>query len=478
MEPTDLHDRLHRLADRTAPPAQPGLADTVVARHRTQRRQALTLTAVAAAVAAVVVATPLVFDGQPAAPVSAAGPAAATAGAPAAARVDVLSGPTRGALAQDTAFVDGVRRLTWTEADDPNAPTAQVDPPLDSRHVVWVDDVAGARWALVAGQDPEHDDGRLATAWFTGPAGADAAELQPASLLSGIDASTPVALSDAGTGALVVVAAPGDDISLSRRPEVAADGAVDRSFEPVDVSDGVAALVLPPAAGTYDEALRYRVTRDGTAVTTAMPAASRSVGVSAADDVPLTWLRSEPGDRDPVLTGGIDHVLEITGLPPEDLEFTVIWAGEVPASTAETAEVHLLGATLPSGAVHLEALLAAESDDGVVASTWCASDLREAGAPLAEQLFVLHCSAPFLQGTEPVESLVLVGPPVADSARVLDDSGALVTEVPLVDGVAVVPPPADLGSVEFRSRGRSLGSAGALGFDGLESIAATPAGGN
>ncbi|MGY2081333.1 hypothetical protein [Modestobacter sp. SYSU DS0657] len=474
MEPTDLHDRLHRLAERTAPPPRHDLAGAVVTRRRTQRRQALALTAVAAVVAGVVVGVPSLLS--PAERASVTTPVVAELPVPA--EADVLSGPTRGALAEDADLVEGVRRLTWTEADDPNAPTAQVDPPLDSRHVVWVDDVAGARWALVAAQDPEHDVGRVATAWFTGPAGADAAELQPASLLSGIDASSPVALSDAGTGALVVVAAPGDDISLSRRPEVAADGAVDRSFEPVDVSDGVAALVLPPAAGTYDEALRYRVTRDGTAVTTAMPATSRSVGVSAAYDVPLTWLRGEPGDRDPVLTGGIDHVLEITGLSLEDLEFTVIWSGEVPASTAETAEVHLLGATLPSGAVHLEALLAAESADGVVASTWCASDLREAGVPLAEQLFVLHCSAPFLQGTEPVESLVLVGPPVADTARVLDGSGALVAEVPLVDGVAVVPPPADLGSVEFRSGGRSLGSAGALGFDGLEDIAATPAGGN
>ncbi|MQA36116.1 hypothetical protein [Modestobacter roseus] len=473
MEPTDLHERLHRLADRTSPPPRHDLADAVVTRHRAQRRQAFALTAVAAVVAGVVVVVPSLLS--PAERASVATPVVADVPVPA--EADVLSGPTRGSLAADTAFVEDVRRLTWTEADDPDAPTAEVDPPLASRRVVFAGEVAGARWALVAGTDPERED-RVAAAWFTGPAGAEAAQLQPTSLLSGTDAASPVALSDAGTGALVVVAAPGDEISLSRRPEVHADGAVSRSFDPVDAPNGVATVVLPPAAGTYDEALRYRVTRDGAEVTTAMPSTHRSVGASAADDVPVTWLRGEPGDRGPVLTGAIDHVLEITGLPAEELEFTVVWRGDVPASTADTARVDLLAATLPSGSVYLEAVLAATSADGTVASTWCATDLRAGGPALSDQVFALRCSAPFLQGTDPIESLVLIGPPAADSARLLDGAGAVLQQVGLVDGVAVLPPSVDVEGVEFLAAGQSVGSTRPLGYNGLEAIAATPGGGN
>ncbi|MGY5882556.1 hypothetical protein [Modestobacter lacusdianchii] len=482
MDDVELRTRLTRLAEHTAPPPRERLAAVVAARHRSQRRQALGTAAVAAAVAGLVVLTATVLDGAPSAePATAVGADAAGPEA-AAAAADVLAGPARGSLAGDAAFVAAVRQLPWTEADDPARPTALTEPSLDSRRVVFAGDVPGGRWALLVAEDtigsePAGPVSGLAAAWFTGPTGAAPDQLQPAGLLGGIDLGTPLALSDAATGALVVVAAPGDEVEVSRRPEVAADGTVSRSFESVDAPGGVAVLAPGPAAGTYDEALRYRVLRDGVELVTAMPTAFRSAWPSSAPDVPVDWLRGEPGPASArsVLSGGVDHVLRITGLPAEELDLAVVWAGDVPAVTGPPGRLQLLSATLPSGAVYLEALLSQQmGEEGATGSTWCGADLRPAGTPPAEQLFLLDCAGASGGGAELEHQLVLVGPASAASAWLVDGSGARATEVPLTGGAAVVPAPDDVAAAEFLTAdGTSLGRTEPLGYDGLESISAT-----
>ncbi len=485
MDDADLQARLTRLAEHTAPPPRDGLADVVVARHRSRRRQTLGTVAVTAAVAGLVVLTTTTLDGPSVTPATAVG-ADAAGPESAVAAADVLAGPPRGSLAGDTAFVEAVRQLPWTEADDPNRPTAMTEPSLDSRRVVFVGDVAGGRWALLVAEDtmgsePADPASGLAAAWFTGPAGAAPDQLQPASLIGGVDLSTPVTLSDAATGALVVLAAPGDQIEVSERPEVAADGTVSRSFAPVDAPAGVAVLALGPAAGTYDEALRYRVSRDGVELVTAMPTGFRSDSTWPTPDVPVEWLRGEPGSAGArsVLSGAVDHVLQITGLPAEEIDVAVVWAGDVPAVTGPPGRLQLLAATLPSGAVYLEALLSQEmGEQRTTGSTWCGTDLRPAGTPLTEQLFLLDCPGSSGGGSELGDHVALIGPTAAASAWLLDGSGERAVEVPLTDGAAVVPAPADpatdVAAAEFLAAdGTSLGRTEPVGYDGLESISAT-----
>lgn len=211
MDTTELQDRLHRIAERAAPAAQDParLVRTVAARHRAQHRQRLGVGAVVLAVVAVVAVVPAVLAGGPAP----APPAAPTTLAPVA---DVLTAPTRGSLAGDAVFVESVRRLPWTEAADPDAPTAQDEPALGSRHVVFAGDVPGGRWALVAGEGTAGTQGD-AVMWFVAPAGAAADRLQPAQLSTGQDPGSPVALTDADAGTLVVVSAPGDAVAVSPR---------------------------------------------------------------------------------------------------------------------------------------------------------------------------------------------------------------------------------------------------------------------
>jgi hypothetical protein len=479
----ELQHRLTRLAERAAPPPREDLAHAVVTRHRAQRRQTIGLTAVAAAVAAVVVTMPLLLDGPGAEPATATGTAATGAAESTTAAADALTSSTRGSLAGDAAFVETVRQLSWTTADDVDAPTAASEPPLDSRHVVFAGDVAGGRWALVVGQDtiqpePSAEGTGLAAAWFTGPPGAAGDQLQPTSLLGAIDPAEPVALYGASTGALVVVAAPGDDVLLSRRPEVAADASVSRDFAPVDAPEGVAVLALSPAAGTYDEALRYRVIRDGAELVTRMPDRYRADG-SSSSAPSVTWLgESATWAADQLLTGGADHVLTITGLTPGQIGFGVVWAGDLPASGGQPAQLRLMSATLPSGASYLEALYSRESSNGP--SSWCGADLRPAGPPLAQQVFAVRCAGPDPSGsTGSLSTLVLIGPSRATSVRLTDGSGELLEEHPLADGIAVLTAPEDVAGTEFLAAdGTTVGRTDVMGVDGMERLTATPSSGD
>jgi hypothetical protein len=424
MDTTELHDRLGRLAERTAPEPQDAahLVRALAARSRAQHRQRLGVAAVSLAVAAVVVAVPVVLSSR-GAPPSPAAPTTTTDG-------DVLTAPTRGSLAGDAVFVESVRQLPWTVAADPDAPTAPAEPPLESRRVVFAGDVPGGRWAAVAGADVMGAQGSDVF-WFVGPPGAAADQLQPAQLSGGLRPGTPVALTDAGTGTLVVVGAPGDGIEVSPRQEIAADGTVGRTWEAADAPDGVAVVSLTPTATQYDEAIRYRVTRGGARVVTALPPGYRT-GTYSLPGVSISWPRG-PADASvtTVLAGTATDVLTRIGLSPDEVPFTAVWAGGVSPDGDGSARLFLLTATLPSGATYTEARLVVDSPAGAVAGALCGSELRAAGAPLPEQTFAVRC--------DDLGSFAVVGPATAKAVRVLDDAGRPVAQYDLDGGVALAP---------------------------------------
>jgi hypothetical protein len=265
-----LRERLRALADATAPPPRADLAAVVERRHRARRTTQLRVGAAAVVVAAVAVAVPLVRDGEPARSVSAVADAPAGADLPGS---DVHGVPTRGSLAGDAEFVEGVRQLSWR---DPGAAVAA--PPPAGSHVVFAGDVPGGRWALVARPltvpPPLLDDdeleqalgtGSVALAWFAGPPGAapDEMRLHAAPVVS--EPGLPTALWDPTTGTLAVVSpSPAaaarvvdrDDTALAEftlvdgvvvqsAPEgtaavevLAADGTVLASVQPLDSADG------------------------------------------------------------------------------------------------------------------------------------------------------------------------------------------------------------------------------------------------
>jgi hypothetical protein len=335
--------------------------------------------------------------------------------------------------------------------------------------VVFAGDVPGGRWALVAGQDPDLGPaGDAVTAWFVGPPGAAAEQLVRASVASGMPPGAPVALQDAVTGTLVVVAAPGDAVEISRRPEVAADGTVGRTWEPVEAADGVAAVALSPAAVAYDEALRYRVTRGGAVVEAALPSGYRSdVDRLTPPDVSISWLREPPAGWAPgmLLTSTAYDVLSRTGLSPDEVPFEVVWAGQVPALHDPGVYLHLVTATLPSGATHTEARLGRQGAGVVIDGSWCGTELRPAGTPTIKQTFAVRCDVPSGPEADVQSSLVVVGPSTAVRARALAADGGTLAEFDLADGVAVVPAPDGAVSVQtLAADGSTLDEQPLMGF--------------
>jgi hypothetical protein len=452
MEETELQQRLTRLAERTAPPPRERLAEVVVARHRSQRRQTIGITSLVAVVAAVVVAVPSLLGG----PSSTLVPetSAAVDEGP---TVDVFAGPTRGSLAGDAAFVEGVRRLSWSSSAGSDVP----DAPVDTRRVVFAGEVAGVRLALVAGEntaEPEQRDPALQTdqgalsdvaiAWYLGPAGAGPEAMVLQSVPRGVDSyGRPVGFFASVTGALVVVGAPGDEVSVSPRPVVDADGSVQREYEPVDAPEGIATTVFL-AGSASGQSLRYVVAR-GPESWTSSPAWTDPG--SSSPEVPVSWLRPAPapGPVDSLAEWEPRQLLDRLGLPADQVAFSMIWAGDVPSPVDRPSRVSLLAATLPSGAVLLQCSLGIDLGDGGAGGTWCGSELRPAGVPLSEQTFVVRADASDMSEHSAVaSSLVVVAPAPAVSARAVDLGGAVLAEFALTDGVAVVPFPERAATVE------------------------------
>ena len=473
---TELHERLTRLAERTAPPPRESLAGTVAATHRARRRQTIGMTSLVAAVAALVVVTTTTLGGQPSAEPAtvsgaATGPDAATATAP---PIDVLAGPTRGSLAGDAAFVEAVRQLDWTPDGQPVATEGSPgvpDAPVDTRRVVFAGDVAGGRWALVVGENnaqPVQDDPELQTdlgalsdvavAWFAGPPGATPDQLELLGVPRGVDPQYPQALFDDVAGALVVVTAPGDAVELSLRPDVAADTTVSRSWQPVDAPDGLLVTTLPPG-GLSSVSVQYRVTRNGAEVPALGPDGRGDLDRSSPR-VPLTRVRPTPpmAPGDVMVDVHAQSMLAQVGLPASDVPFTVPWAGDVPGPHDIAARLTVLAATLPSGAVYVDTPYGYTMDvGGYVGGSTCGSELLPAGEPIEQRTVAMRCDVTdgTADGTT-VSSLVVIAPATASVARAVDLDGEVLAEFALTDGVAVVAFPERTATVQTLSPGGAV----------------------
>ena len=451
MGETELRVRLDTLAERMVPPAREPeeLTATVVARHQVQRRRQW---AVAAAVVAVFVLVPTVRALTAPEPHPAAPPTE---------QVDVFGAPTRGSLADDADLIDAIQRLPWVRAGDP----PDEGPSMTDLHVVWADDVETERWALVAGTVAPADDAPLAVAWFTGPRGATAEQLTMQHLVRDVDRQLPTALTEyrAGDGVFdsttVVVAAPEDRIEISRRPEIAASGAVTREFEELPPRDGVA-VVVDTHSAIGNPTLRYRVLRDGSYLTFRPDSEVDSVPPLDRDpvaEVPVERLREAPAGHpgDGAADTFLADMLAGTGLRPDQVVATVLWAGDLPSVVSDTARATVMAVRLPSGAIYVVGILGQAGIEGPF-GVLCGSELR-AAAPVEQLVVVLHCSsAPPADPPDVSERLIVVGPPEATTARALDVAGQVLGSHPMADGVAVVPMPADLGTVEVLDAGGAI----------------------
>jgi hypothetical protein len=349
----------------------------------------------------------------------------------------VFTGPTRGSLAGDAAFLDAVRTVGWGAQDAPL--------PAE-RQVVVAGDTPHGRVALVVGT--VFDDVR--GVWLTGPVGAAAGDLVPhLPRQLGRDRPLTLLLGGPGDATLVVVAAPGDEVAVSDRLMTGPRGTVGRAYTSVDVIDGVA--VVPARTTALGPALSVRVTHQG-----------RTVYRAAVDwpgSRPDRWtplpvpasLRPAAGALDPhVLNAALTDLAVPLGVEPAALEPELLWSGELPLIRGP-GTVAVVVAHSPGGALVVTTW--AGAGGGAVS---CGTQTPPGTTEVATLTIARLCdvSAPGLGQAEHGRWLVVTAPPDAVSAELLDSRGRVLGPLPLTGGSTVAQLTGDARSV------RTLDAAG------------------
>ncbi|MCO7219144.1 hypothetical protein [Klenkia sp. PcliD-1-E] len=238
---TDVRTLLHDLATEAPRGRGEETADLVVDLHRAQDRRRLRWAGVAAAIAVVVAVVPALVDR------SGSGDATAVASGGTAEVASLFDAPTRGSLADDPEAVATALGASWETGIAGIGAGQILDPLTENRHVAFVGEVRGGQvWALVMGRT----SGQLAYAWFVDTEPTDGLALQLAGVPTRTTAAAPVGLLDVagGSGYLVVVARPGDQVRYS--PAVTSLFTPDTSgFEDLPSTDGVVqtGVELPPS---------------------------------------------------------------------------------------------------------------------------------------------------------------------------------------------------------------------------------------
>jgi len=413
--PPVLPDRLARLAaGRPLPPtAVETIAGAISATRRGRLRRRLQVSAGVVVATLLVALTPLLPQGPGAPPT-------------------VYGGPARGSLAAVEGFTEGLRDAPW-----PGAAT-------EDRRLVFAGDVPGGRWALVATGGTASRP--AAVAWFTGPAGSSPDRMVLRAVRSAPDPAAPLSLTEPAVGALVVVGVPGDRIAVSARPVVGADGSVTRDFRDAPSTAGVAVVALAPLPGSDVSAVRVRVVRDGSRPHVPPPTVVADPDESRVD-VPMTLVR--PGTPSPAGQEAVESrlrsVLGQLGAAAAATPVTALWSGDLPGPTS----LSVLAVEQPSGALVVTAPYGYDADPGGPAVTsWCGTGVLPAGPPLEERVVALRCDIRDVSiRAEISRFLVVVAPRTAAAVRLLDGEGAVLSEHPLDDGVAVVRSPGEVAEV-------------------------------
>jgi hypothetical protein len=444
--------------------------DSSATRRRSRRSIVMGGRGVVLAVAVVVAAGSCLGDSPAPDPVPSTGTAARPepgSGGDPVARSELLDRPTRGSLASDSAFVDGVRALPWSSGGQETLPDGTTvvgppEPPPDQRTVVFAGDVPGGRWAVVVGPidfgagpgvlpgttgDPD-----LAAVVFTGPQGATPDQMTNAGGVSSVPATWTPALLDPTTGTLLVVSTPGDRVEVSERPEIAADGRGSRDYRPVETTDGIAVVRLS-ARGQYNWAATFRVVRQGRPHSVLLPwSVTGSSGV--VPDIPIGFPRGVPSATGRAAAAWTaEQILAEVGLPATDVQVAAQWVGTMPG--AEPGEVAVVTVTLPSGAVVVAAQLGGSGQAGVSSTGGiCGRAVLPAGPPARRRTYALTCEVIDVGSGGPgATNLVVVAPRNVTLVRTYGHDRTFLSEHPATDGIVVVPLPPNTVTAEALTPG-------------------------
>jgi hypothetical protein len=491
MTPEDeLRDRLHGLAEAAGRPSAdgPGLARRIAQDTADRRRSRRNVLVGVGCLVLLGITVPQLADTGSEGAVPASGPVSAPASGLAGGAsagpgdADIFGQRTRGSLAGDRTFVDGVRALSWIPEPPPPAEDGMTyylpAPPLETRSVAFAGEVSGERWAMVVGwasdlppdvpalPPGDRPPDQLVAAWFTGPHDAGAGEMTLRSSPTGIAPDWPMAVTDPRTGAVVVVAAPGDVVEVSERPQIDADGSTTRTWREVDTVDGIAITRVPPSLWPYDASTSYRVLRDGLTEARDMPWSFFSDQPSIP--LPIEYPRGRPSENgEQAAQSTAQNMLAELGLSPAQVEITAQWVGGVPAHDAgDAGQAAVVTITLPSGAVAVEGqVLLPGQPDAAMSGAFCGQAILPAGPPADRRVQAMACEFfDYATGGPVGGTLVVVGPPEVALIRTYAGDRTFLTEHAAVEGILVVPLPVGTDTVEaVTAGGVTLGRVELLG---------------
>lgn len=479
MDVDYLREALHEDSQLAGPPPTNPYERVLAKRQKSDRRRLSTLAAgLAVLMVAVLVPAGLSL-------LSARDDRVATP--PTVPEVDVFAGPTRGSLASDATFLQALTQLSWSQpgevALDPDEDLFP-NPPVETRHVAFAGDVPSGRWALVVGPntaqpvgdaadpDLQTDLGSLsevAGVWFVGPPEATPDQMQMVTIPRGLSSQQPTSLYDGTTGSLVVVAAPGDSIEISPRPEIAADATMTRTFVDAGAVDGVAVTLAEANPYLYMPAVVFRVSRANVIVAEQGPDGYTDPNASGTvPDIELEYLRPKVGglpahDPSSLEQRMAAEVLSEYGLASDQVDLQVHYAGPAVNRIDVPTTLSVLTATFSSGAVliradYLQLLTAPETPASGAAfgGGSCLNELTAAGAPVEERILALRCDI----GTEvgdsrppgPESTLIVLVPPGLGASSVVADGDSGPSTIALSDpGLAFIPFPDGAETVLIRA---------------------------
>jgi hypothetical protein len=435
----DIETRLrHGLADRAGDiaAAPDGLYEQVLDGHRTQRRHRAGLVLLVAFIAVVAVLVPLTIGsgggGQTATP-------SRTSAAPTGPAVSYqpYDQPTRGSLAGDAAFVQGLLDLPWGRRD--SSDQLIPDPAAATRSVVFAGAVPGGVQALVIGWE----DGGWVGRWLHGAPGEAPADLAPSNEPGRVDPSLPMTQSwqSDGVGGLVVVGRPGDVIEFSFGQTIAADGSITRDpFQEVGDPDGVAVIDL---TGVYDRTSSLRITRDGQVLEELGSAGGGSEGWAVGDGYLPGALDGASGSPDPGLVrNAVDTLVPDLGAPVDQLGTRVLWGGPIGNSQEPSAVAVILTVQVRSGAVVLAGWYGADlaAEPGGPGPTYgpCLQAVLPAGTDVAATGAAMVCNFVGRKDGADLGHQLVVLPPTGTAEVRLTGANGIVLHTAPVSGPALV----------------------------------------